>query len=107
MTALAAPERSLQQRREALSKANAIRSFRADLKRDIKGGRQDVCALLLNPPEMLETMKIIDLLLAAPKYGRVKVNRALVQCRISPSKTLGGLTDRQRSELSSWLTRRS
>ena len=39
------------------------------------------------------------MLLAVPKYGRVKVNKILAHCRISPSKTIGGLSDRQRSEL--------
>ena len=39
------------------------------------------------------------MLLAVPKYGRVKVNKVLVQCRISPSKTIGGLSQRQRTEL--------
>jgi hypothetical protein len=44
-------------------------------------------------------------LLAVPKYGRVKVNRILTQCRISPSKTVGGLSERQRNELISFLRR--
>ena len=39
------------------------------------------------------------MLLAVPKYGRVKVNKILHTCRISPSKTIGGLSERQRSEL--------
>ena len=30
------------------------------------------------------------MLMAVPKYGRVKTNRILNQCRISPSKTIGG-----------------
>jgi hypothetical protein len=29
----------------------------------------------------------------------VKTNRVLNQCRISPSKTIGGLSQRQRNEL--------
>ena len=37
--------------------------------------------------------------LDSPKYGRVKVNRILTHCRISPSKTIGGLSERQRNEL--------
>jgi hypothetical protein len=45
------------------------------------------------------------MLLAVPKYGRVKVNRVLTQCRISPSKTFGGLSQRQRDELTSALRR--
>ena len=47
----------------------------------------------------------IDMLLAVPKYGRVKTNRILNQCRISPSKTIGGLSERQRTELVSLLRR--
>ena len=35
------------------------------------------------------TAKVFDMLLAVPKYGRVKTNRILNQCRISPSKTIG------------------
>ena len=96
---VAAPERSLVQRMEALQRANDIRSRRAQLKRDLKAGRQPIHELLLDPPDYLETAKVFDLLLAVPKYGRVKVNKILSQCRISPSKTIGGLSERQRGEL--------
>ena len=103
---LAAPERSLVQRMEALQRANDIRSRRAALKRDLKAGRQPIHELLLDPPDYLMTAKVFDLLLAVPKYGRVKVNKVLSQCRISPSKTLGGLSERQRGELVGLLRRR-
>jgi hypothetical protein len=101
----AAPERSLTQRMDALQRANEIRSKRARLKRDLKAGRVQVHGLLLEPPEYLQTAKVFDVLLAVPKYGRVKVNRLLTQCRISPSKTIGGLSQRQRHELVSFLRR--
>ena len=104
--AIAAPERSLVQRMEALQRANDIRSRRAQLKRDLKAGRQPIHELLLNPPEYLETAKVFDLLLAVPKYGRVKVNKILSTCRISPSKTIGGLSERQRGELVELMRRR-
>jgi hypothetical protein len=84
---------------DALGKANEIRSARAQLKRDLKGGRISIQQLLLAPPEYLETAKVFDMMLAVPKYGRVKVNKILQTCRISPSKTIGGLSDRQRAEL--------
>ena len=100
-----APERSLAQRMDALARANDIRTRRARLKRDLKAGRESIHGLLLDPPEYLETAKVFDLLLAVPKYGRVKVNRILTQCRISPSKTVGGLSERQRNELVSFLRR--
>lgn len=94
-----APERSLEQRFAALKKANNIRTSRAELKREIKAGSKSVRALLWDPPESIETMKVYDLLLAMPKHGRVKVNRVLTRTRISPSKTVGGLSERQRREL--------
>ena len=103
---VAAPERSLMQRMEALQRANDIRSRRAQLKRDLKAGRTPIHELLLDPPDYLQTAKVFDLLLAVPKYGRVKVNKILGQCRISPSKTLGGLSERQRGELVALLRRR-
>src|ERR1700721_4521928 len=103
---IAAPERSLVQRMEAPARANDVGSRRAQLKRDLKAGRQPIHELLLRPPEYLETAKVFDLLLAVPKYGRVKVNKILSQCRISPSKTLGGLSERQRGELVVLMRRR-
>ena len=101
--ATAAPERSLNQRMDALARANEIRTRRAQLKRDLKAGRVSIQTLLQAPPEYVETAKVFDMLLAVPKYGRVKVNKMLTTCRISPSKTIGGLSERQRSELISML----
>src|SRR5919197_2654915 len=93
------PDRSLVQRMDALSRANEIRSRRAQLKRDLKAGRASIEDVLLGPPDWVETAKVFDMMLAVPKYGRVKVNKVLQTCRISPSKTIGGLSKRQRAEL--------
>jgi hypothetical protein len=101
----AAPERTLTQRMDALQRANDIRTQRARLKKDLKGRRVSIHEILLRPPSYVETAKVFDLLLAVPKYGRVKVNKILAQCRISPSKTIGGLSERQRTELVSLLRR--
>jgi S13-like H2TH domain len=91
-----APERILSQRLAALSLANETRSERARLKRELKAGRITVLPLLLEPPDWLETMRAFDLLLAMPKWGRVKVRKLLDRECVSPSKTVGGLSDRQR-----------
>jgi hypothetical protein len=90
---------------EALQRANEIRTRRAQLKRDLRGGRASIHQLLLEPPDWVETAKVFDMLLAVPTYGRVKVNKILQQCRISPSKTIGGLSERQRAELVGMLRR--
>jgi hypothetical protein len=95
------PLRTEAQRLAALQRGNEIRVYRATLKRDIKAGLRDVLELLAAPrvDDRLATMKVFDLLVAMPKTGRVKANVALKKCAISPSKTLGGLSQRQRSEL--------
>jgi hypothetical protein len=100
-----APERSLTQRLDALERANEVRTKRAALKRNLKNGRESIHTLLMDPPEYVETAKVFDMLLAVPMYGRVKVNKVLTQCRISPSKTIGGLSQRQRDELVALLRR--
>lgn len=107
--ASAAPERSFQQRMDALQEANRIRTARAGIKRNVKrdlaAGRIRVEGLLLEPPQEILTMKLFDLLLATPRWGRVKVNKTLGRCRISPSKTVGGLSERQRREVVAWMRR--
>jgi len=113
-----APIRSLDQRMEALKRANDIRVRRARLKKDLKDGHVQIEQILSNPPEYVSTAKVFDMLMAVPKFGRVKAARFLFDmlmavpkfgrvkaarflnmCRISQSKTVGGLSDRQRSEL--------
>lgn len=94
-----APSRSLDQRMDALRRANDVRVKRAQLKKDLKNGKVQVEAILSDPPEYVGTAKVVDMLMAVPKFGRVKAARFLSQCRISPSKTIAGLSDRQREEL--------
>ena len=94
-----APARSLDQRMEALQRANHIRVRRAQLKKDLKDGRAQIDSILLDPPDWVSTAKVFDMLMAVPKFGRVKAARMLNQCRISQSKTVGGLSERQRTEL--------
>src|SRR5204863_117225 len=84
---------------EALKRANDIRVRRAQLKKDLKTGAANIDDVLQNPPDYVSTAKVFDILMAVPKFGRVKAARFLNQCRISQSKTVGGLSERQRAEL--------
>ncbi len=104
-TQVQAPLRSLDQRMDALRRANEIRVKRAKLKKDLKSGSVQIEMILRKPPEYVETAKVFDILMAVPKFGRVKAARFLNQCRISQSKTVGGLSDRQRAELVALLRR--
>jgi hypothetical protein len=101
MTRVDAPVRSEGQRLEALDRANFVRTYRAGVKRELKRGDRSIRAVLIDEDDDLNlaTMKVASALLATPGYGRVMVNKILSNARISQSKTLGGLSQRQRFEL--------
>ena len=61
--------------------------------------------VLLRPTEWVLTAKVHDLMLCVPGVGGVKAAKMLQQCRVSGSKTVGGLSDRQRTELVALLRR--
>ena len=108
LIALFAPAKRVYDRRRPMTPsvdtATAVPE-RAQLKRDLKAGKAKIESLLLDPPEYVMSAKAFDMMLAVPKYGRVKANKILTQCRISPSKTIGGLSQRQRGELVGQLRR--
>jgi hypothetical protein len=93
------PRRSREQKLAALEIANQVRRDRSALKRELKAGRACAASILDDPPDWLATMKVIDLVIALPKVGRVKAAKALGAAGVSTSKTLGGITSRQRRQL--------
>jgi hypothetical protein len=99
------PARSREQRRRGLEQANEIRSARATLKKQLAAGTIELAPIIASPPAWLQTARVRNLLLAVPKIGTVKASRLLTQCGIAHSKTLGGLSDRQRHELINILRR--
>lgn len=101
----ATPVRTLEQRLDALSRANEIRSRRARLKKDLKRGEKKIDDILADPPDFIKTAKVVDVLLAVPNCGKVKSTKVLNHCRISPNKTVGGLSERQRRELVAFFRR--
>jgi len=93
------PGRSREQRLRALEQANEVRTARARLKKQLASGEIELVQILADPPACVRTARMRDLLLEVPKIGSVRAGRILAQCGIAHSKTLGGLTDRQRGEL--------
>jgi hypothetical protein len=85
------------QRLDALSRANEVRSHRAQVKVDISAGRMLFTDAMTDA--MCARMPLVELLLAVPHWGPVKVGRVLRQAHIAPSKLVGDLTERQVSEI--------
>lgn len=99
------PQRDRQQRMSALEKANHVRTWRAERKRNLALGIEEARDLLADPAPEAETWKVVEVLTAMRMVGKVRANQTLTQLRISPSKTVGGLSERQRRELVQWLWR--
>ena len=82
MTAPTLAPPSVPQHMVALQRANWIRDERGKLRREVeqlsrKGGADRVAALLLNPPEVVETMMIFDLLRWVDRIGRSQARAIL------------------------------
>jgi len=83
----------------ALAEANRVRSLRAALKADLRAGRVSLASLLTSPPDFARSAKVATLLGATPQCGPAKAAKIMDRCRIAQSKTVAGLSERQRSEL--------
>ena len=88
-----------------LRQANHVRSVRAKLKQDLRAGKVLLEQILATPADYLASAEIFDLLVAVPKIGPAKARRLLTIARISPSKTVGQLSERQRARLIDLLSR--
>ncbi len=93
------PGRSREQRLRALQQANDVRTARAALKKELAAGKVELVQILADPPPCLRTARVRDILLVLPKIGSVRAARIPAHCGIAHSKTLAGLTGRQRDEL--------
>lgn len=81
-----------------LDRANRIRSYRSEVKRNLRAGAP-VCPMLEEPPTELAGMRVDQLLLALPKWGPGRVRPLMRRLAISQHVTVAGLTWRQRADL--------
>ncbi|HEX6023032.1 MAG TPA: hypothetical protein VFZ00_13615 [Solirubrobacter sp.] len=88
----------------ALAQANRVRLARAELKRQVAEGEASVAQIVLNRPWEAESMAIADLLVSQHRWGRERCRRFLASIKMSETKTIGSMTDRQRNELATKLT---
>jgi guanylate kinase len=93
------PARSAEQRLRALEKANQVRHERAQLKGELAAGSLRLEHVLAHPPLCAQTARVRELLLTLPGIGPARASRTLAHCRIAETKTIAGLSSRQRAEL--------
>ena len=100
-TIAAAPR---QQHMQALELANRVRLARATLKRRVGTGELAVAEVIVTCPWEAESMPIMDLLMSQRRWGRTRCRKFLTSIRMSETKTVGTLTERQRRTLAALLS---
>jgi len=95
------PQLTDEQRRAALVKAAEARRVRAEIKELLKMGTLSLSELLdrSDNDRILAKMKVLSVLEALPKLGKVKARRTMDEVGISDSRRLRGLGSQQRAGL--------
>jgi hypothetical protein len=87
------------QRLNSLRRANDVRLKRVALRRQVASGALHVSDVLSSRPDEALNWKIGDLLLAQPRWGANRLRKFLGYQKVSESRTVGQLTDRERERL--------
>ena len=92
------------QHMQALEQANRVRLARAALKRRVGTGDLAAAEVIVTCPWEAQSMPIMDLLMSQRRWGRTRCRKFLTSIRMSETKTVGSLTERQRRTLAALLS---
>ena len=87
------------QHMQALQRANEVRLARAELKRKVGEGAITVGDVILTCPWEAASMTIAELLTSQRRWGTTRCSKFLQGIGMPETKTVGSMTDRQRSVL--------
>ena len=95
------PQRTAEQRADALTAAVAARQERARLKAALKAREITVLEVLDGAPDnpLWGGLRVLWLLECVPGIGAVRAERALANAQIAASRRVRGLGERQRAAL--------
>jgi hypothetical protein len=93
------PRLTPEQREAALAKAAAARAARADIKARLKMGSLTLTEALSSDDDNIAKIKVVSLLEALPKLGKVKARRIMEEIGIADNRRVQGLGAQQRAAL--------
>lgn len=91
------------QHMQALQRANEVRLARAELKRRVGDGAATVQDIVRACPWEAASMTIAELLTSQRRWGTTRCSRFLAGIGMPETKTVGSMTERQRSLLATLL----
>ena len=87
----------------ALARANEVRLARAELKRPVGDGEINAAHVILECPWEAASMTVSDLLTSQRRWGSTRCRKLLQSVPMSENKTVGSMTERQRTALAGLL----
>ncbi|MDQ7793659.1 MAG: integration host factor, actinobacterial type [bacterium] len=97
---MALPVLTLQQRRKALEKAQAMRSKRKEMRLRLKKGKLSLRDVLgSKDDEVMAKMRVAYLLASLPRVGKTTARKIMEEIGIDDSRRVQGLGKRQREAL--------
>jgi hypothetical protein len=91
------------QHMQALQRANEVRLARAELKRRVSYGTITVAEVILTCPWEAASMTIAELLTSQRRWGTARCRKFLAAIGMPEIKTIGSMTERQRSLLAAMI----
>ncbi len=93
------PILSLEEKRQALEKAQAMRRARAELRTQLKKGQVKFADVVDTEDPVVQRMKVSYLLRSLPRVGKVKAEKIMEEVGIDDSRRVQGLGKRQKEAL--------
>ncbi len=91
----------------ALERANQVRAARATVKRRTASGELTAAEVIVSHRWEIEKMPIAEILISQPQWGSSRCHAFLLGLTMPENKTIGSLTERQRTTAAALLTARA
>lgn len=103
---MALPELTDEQKRQALKKAQEVRSKRAQIRAELKKGEITLDEVLANADnDVIGKMRVAYLLESLPRIGKVRARQIMEEIGIDENRRVQGLGVRQKEALLSKLVK--
>jgi uncharacterized coiled-coil DUF342 family protein len=94
------PQLTLEEKKQALKKAQQVRSQRAKIRQDLKAGRTGIREVLEQvDSDVVAKMRVAYLLESLPRIGKVRTKKIMNEIGIDETRRVQGLGSRQRQAL--------
>lgn len=94
------PKLSIEEKKQALKKAQQVRSQRAKIRQDLKAGKTTIRQVLESiDNDVVAKMRVAYLLESLPRIGKVRTRKIMNDIGIDETRRIQGLGNRQKQAL--------